>query len=57
MHSQRAIRKLGARYEGTLRNHRIRRDGTYRDTMMFSIVEGEWPAVKRALERRIAQVR
>jgi RimJ/RimL family protein N-acetyltransferase len=53
VHSQRAIRKLGARQEGTLRNHRIRRDGSYRDTMMFSIVKQEWPAVKESLERRI----
>ena len=51
--SQHAITKLGARYEGTLRNHRVRRDGTYRDTAMFSIVASEWPEVKRALERRI----
>lgn len=57
VHSQNAIRKLGARYEGTLRNHRVRRDGTYRDTMMFSIVADEWPAVKDALERRIAALR
>ncbi len=52
--SQAAIRKLGARREGTLRNHRIRRDGTIRDTVLFSILYREWPAVKAALERRIA---
>lgn len=51
--SQAAIRKLGAKYEGTLRNHRIRRDGTLRDTMLFSIVRDEWPDVKRGLETRI----
>jgi RimJ/RimL family protein N-acetyltransferase len=54
VHSQRAIRKLGARHEGTLRNHRIRRDGTYRDTMMFSILEQEWRSVRETLERRLA---
>src|SRR2546428_12889636 len=56
VHSQNAIRKLGATYEGTLRNHRIRRDGTYRHTVMFSIIESEWPEVKRSLERPIAQL-
>ena len=56
VHSQNAIRKLGATYEGTLRNHRIRRDGTYRHTVMFSIIESDWPEVKRSLERRIAEL-
>lgn len=51
--SQAAIRKLGARYEGILRSHRIRRDGTIRDTVMFSIIREEWPRVKAALEERI----
>ena len=53
LHSQAAIRKLGARYEGTLRNQRIRPDGSYRDTVIFSIIEGEWPAVKAKLEHRL----
>ena len=53
LHSQAAIRKLGAKYEGTLRNHRIRRDGSLRDTVMFSIIDSEWPAVKAALVRRL----
>jgi RimJ/RimL family protein N-acetyltransferase len=51
--SQAAIKKLGARYEGTLRNQRIRPDGSYRDTMIFSITESEWPAVKTRLEERL----
>ena len=55
VHSQAAIRKLGAKYEGTLRNHRIRTDGTYRDTVLFSIIETEWPGVKPNLERRISE--
>jgi RimJ/RimL family protein N-acetyltransferase len=54
VHSQEAIKKLGAKYEGTLRNHYIRRDGTYRDSVYFSIIESEWPAVRRALEERLA---
>lgn len=53
VHSQRAIVKLGARFEGRLRNHRIRRDGTFRDTMMYSITKDEWPEVKARLEARI----
>src|SRR5205809_626441 len=54
VHSQAAIKKLGARFEGTLRNQRIRPDGSYRDTVMFSIIESEWPAVKARLEQRLA---
>ena len=56
LHSQNAIKKLGAKYEGTLRNHYIRRDGTYRDSVYFSIIDTEWPAVKRGLEERLAEV-
>ena len=52
-HSQGAIKKLGAVYEGKLRNHRIRWDGTIRDTMMYSIIDNEWPAVKADLQKRI----
>jgi len=55
LHSQAAIRKLGASYEGTLRQHRIRRDGSYRDTVVFSIVDGEWPAVEAGLLARLAR--
>jgi RimJ/RimL family protein N-acetyltransferase len=54
LHSQAAIKKLGARYEGTLRNQRIRRDGSFRDTVIFSIIDGEWPAAKARLEERLA---
>ena len=54
VHSQNAIKKLGAKYEGTLRNHYIRRDGSYRDSVYFSVIESEWPAVKSALEERLA---
>ena len=53
LHSQAAIKKLGARYEGTLRNQRIRPDGSYRDTVIFSVIESEWPSVKAGLEERL----
>lgn len=53
LHSQAAIKKLGAKFEGTLRNQRIRPDGSYRDTVIFSIIESEWPGVKANLEQRI----
>jgi RimJ/RimL family protein N-acetyltransferase len=56
LHSQAAIKKLGAKYEGLLRNQRIRRDGSYRDTVIFSITDREWPAIKSRLEQRIAQL-
>jgi RimJ/RimL family protein N-acetyltransferase len=52
--SRAAILKLGARYEGDLRNHRIRPDGSYRHSSYYSILDGEWPAVKRVLEERLA---
>src|SRR2546428_11101457 len=51
--SQAAIKKLGAKEEGILRSQRFRRDGTIRDSVIFSIIREEWPAVKRALEERI----
>ena len=54
LHSQAAIAKLGAQREGTLRRHRIRPDGFVRDTVYFSILPEEWPAVREGLERRLA---
>ena len=53
IHSQAAIKKLGAKYEGLMRNQRIRPDGSYRDTVLFSITDREWPGVKSRLEQRI----
>ena len=54
VHSQRAILKLGAKYEGRLRNHRIRRDGSYGDTMMYSITIEEWrETIKNSLQARM----
>ena len=51
--SQRAIEGLGAKKDGVIRHHGIRRDGSVRDTVMYSILRSEWPDVKRHLERRL----
>jgi N-acetyltransferase len=53
--SQRAIEGLGAKRDGVLRHHMRRRDGTVRDTVMYSILAGEWRDVKRHLELRLAR--
>lgn len=53
LHSQAAMRKMGAQYEGTLRHHRFRRDGSLRDTVIFSVIDPEWPAVKDGLTARL----
>jgi RimJ/RimL family protein N-acetyltransferase len=47
--SQRAIERLGAKRDGVLRHHALRRDGTVRDTVMYSLTAGEWPEVKAQL--------
>lgn len=52
--SQRAIERLGAVREGVLRKHRVLHDGYVRDTVMFSIISDEWPAVKEKLEAFLA---
>lgn len=52
--SQRAIRRLGAKHDGTLRAHKARRDGTIRDTMCFSIIAAEWPSVRGWLNLKMA---
>jgi len=52
--SRRAIERIGAQFEGILRNHVIMPDGTYRDSAYYSIIESEWPAVKRHLELMMA---
>ena len=51
--SQRAIAALGASHDGTLRHHQARRDGTVRDSVMYSILAAEWPDVKRHLLTRL----
>jgi RimJ/RimL family protein N-acetyltransferase len=55
--SQRAIAGLGAKLDGVIRHHQPRRDGTVRDTYLYSILAHEWPDVKRHLERRIRERR
>jgi len=52
--SQRAIARLGASYEGTLRRYQRRADGTVRDTVLFSVLAQEWPAVRDGLLARLA---
>ena len=47
--SQRAIERLGAKKDGVIRGHALRRDGTIRDTVMYSLRAGEWPEVKAQL--------
>jgi RimJ/RimL family protein N-acetyltransferase len=47
--SQRAIERLGAHKDGVLRHHKRRRDGTVRDTVMYSMMAGEWPEAKAQL--------
>jgi RimJ/RimL family protein N-acetyltransferase len=48
--SQAAITRIGATYEGTLRSHKMRADGTSRDSMYYSILSSEWPQVKVSLQ-------
>jgi RimJ/RimL family protein N-acetyltransferase len=55
--SQRAIEALGAKKDGVIRHHHPRRDGTVRDTVIYSILAGEWPDVKRHLATRLARHR
>ena len=47
--SQRAIERLGAKKDGVIRGHALRRDGTIRDTVMYSMAHGEWPEAKAQL--------
>lgn len=47
--SQRAIERLGARKDGVIRHHMLRRDGTVRDTVMYSMTAGEWPEARAQL--------
>jgi len=51
--SQRAIEALGAKKDGVIRHHWPRRDGTIRDTVMYSVLAAEWPDVKRHLQFRL----
>ena len=53
--SRAAIARLGAKQDGVLRSHRRHADGSVRDTVVFSIIDSEWPAVKSHLQYRLAQ--
>jgi RimJ/RimL family protein N-acetyltransferase len=53
--SQRAIEALGAKKDGVIRHHHPRRDGTVRDTVIYSILASEWPDVRRHLELRLGR--
>jgi len=55
--SRTAIARLGAKQDGVLRNHQVDRDGVKRDTVVFSILDSEWPAVKRHLGHQLEQPR
>jgi RimJ/RimL family protein N-acetyltransferase len=55
--SQRAIERLGARKDGVLRHHALRRDGSVRDTVMYSMSAGEWPQAKAQLQYQLARPR
>lgn len=52
--SRAAIARLGAKQDGVLRNHAVARDGSLRDTVVFSITDAEWPAVRSGLRHRLA---
>jgi N-acetyltransferase len=52
--SQAAIAKLGATREGVMRRHMKREDGTFRDSVIYSVLAREWPGVRAGLERRLA---
>lgn len=51
--SRTAIARLGAREEGLLRSHMVMRDGRIRDSLIFSIIASEWPAVRARLQERL----
>ncbi|WP_093621903.1 GNAT family N-acetyltransferase [Actinoplanes philippinensis] len=53
--AQAAIERLGAQKEGVLRKHRRRADGSWRDTVLYAIVDDDWPDLKRRLETRTAR--
>ena len=54
--SQRAIERLGAKKDGVIRGHALRRDGTIRDTVMYSMRSGEWPEAKAQLLYLLKQI-
>jgi N-acetyltransferase len=57
LQSRAAISRLGAKQDGVLRSHNIMADGSLRDTVVFSIIQSEWPGVRNELRRRLAVYR
>jgi RimJ/RimL family protein N-acetyltransferase len=55
--SQRAIERLGAKKDGIIRHHHLRRDGTVRDTVMYSVTAGEWPEIRAHLQWQLTKPR
>jgi RimJ/RimL family protein N-acetyltransferase len=55
--SRAAIERLGAKQDGVLRSHQVSADGSKRDTVVFSIIDGEWPAVRRHLRYQLERPR
>ena len=53
--SRTAIARLGAKQDGILRNHQQLPDGSFRDTVVFSIIASEWPAVRNSLQHRLSR--
>lgn len=53
--SQVAVERIGGVREGVLRKHKIRRDGSWRDTVLFSMIEDEWPQARERLEARLSR--
>ena len=51
--SRRALLRIGAKEEGTFRNHMVVHGGRYRHSVYFSVIESEWPEVKRRLEEKL----
>lgn len=54
--SRAAIERIGASFEGILRNHLIRRDGSYRHSALYSITEEQWPAIKAQIENLLERL-
>lgn len=51
--SRLAISRLGAKQDGILRNHQLLKDGTIRDTVVYSIIDSEWPDIKQGLKQKL----
>ncbi len=56
LRSQAAIERLGARKDGVIRQHKRQKDGSLRDTVAYSILDSEWPAIRDALDARLADI-